>query len=111
MNIKKIITFSSLRDQGASSLELQNDEVIQMKSKDKILCIIDQSYLLELEKIKQEYNKFSNHSFDVTSLIGSASSLVQKPQETKKLSNSFSVENRLSKLEKDFKNFLNNREK
>lgn len=65
MKIKDTINFKALRDKGPSSLELAEEEVIQLTTKKEMLCIIRQDFLQELLEAKNELEKITA-SFSIT---------------------------------------------
>lgn len=65
MNIKKTINFTSLRTEGPSALELKEDEVIQLKAKSEMLCIVRQEFLLELLKNHSPFNSIPSEFFSL----------------------------------------------
>lgn len=54
MNIKDTINFKKIREKGPKSIEIKDDEVVQIVSGDKeILCVVRQAYLFQLEQAMQ----------------------------------------------------------
>lgn len=55
MNIKETINFTKLREKGPKSLEIKDDEIIQLVSSgQEIKCIVTQEYLLSLESCREQ---------------------------------------------------------
>lgn len=50
MNIKNTINFKTLREKGPNALELKDDEVVQVTTKQEVLCVVRQEFLQELLK-------------------------------------------------------------
>jgi hypothetical protein len=105
MNIKKTINFKELRDKGINALDIYNDEVIQLKGKSQIYCVVTQEYLLNL--LADKDSPFSNSLIQGAALntkfnhnqnirTNNISSLLGSSFDTK-----VTIEDRVSKLEKE----------
>ena len=107
MNIKKTINFKELRDKGINALDISNEEVIQLKGKSQIYCVVTQEYLLKL--LADKDSPFSNSLIQGAALnlntkfnhnpnirTNNISSLLGSSFATKE-----TIEERVSKLEKE----------
>lgn len=65
MNLKETINFKTLREKGPSSVEVKNDEVVQLVSRNSdIKVIISQEYFLELLNAHNALLKRAGHIQD-----------------------------------------------
>ena len=113
MKIKSTINFKALRDKGPSSLDIKEDEVVQITTKNEILCVVRQEFLNELinsvNKAKANHIQSSalinstlmdRKVFTNSQLVGSAISI--KAEKT--------VEERVTELERQLKKLINEKE-
>lgn len=70
MNIKNTIQFKTLRDKGVSALDIKDDEIIQVYTKDGVKCIVTQEHLFKLFADLEKYKEKSGESISKTSYSG-----------------------------------------
>jgi hypothetical protein len=110
MNIKKTINFKELRDKGINAIDVSNDEVIQLKGKNQIYCVVTQEFLLNLlEENKQSISSLIQGSaLNLTPNFG-ISNQVKKSNISSLLNsnNKETLEDRVLKLEKEIEKIKN----
>ena len=84
MNLKETINFTKLREKGPAGLELKDDEVIQLVTRDsEIKVIITQEYFLELLSVHNDL--LTRNGFKKGKRINIESKLVELEDEMKEM--------------------------
>lgn len=70
MNIKNTIQFKTLRDKGVSALDIKDDEIVQVYTKDGVKCIVTQDHLFKLFSDLEKYKEKAGESISKTPYSG-----------------------------------------
>lgn len=86
LNIKKTINFKTIRDKGPKSIDIKNDEVVQIVSSGKeILCVVTQEHLMNLVSAYNSLLIHTGHKKEEIVLVDINEKIKDIDKEVKKL--------------------------
>ena len=86
LNIKKTINFKTIRDKGPKSIDIKNDEVVQIVSSGKdILYVVTQDHLLQLMSAYNSLLVHTGHKKEEVVTIDISTKMKEMEKDLKKL--------------------------